>query len=205
MATGALHYKCIAAETCARRGVACGRSKGEHAIFFEDPTVDAVARGAILASLALLWVVLLVRLVGLRSFSKMTSFDFVMTIAMGSLVGSAARVSEWDAYLQALAAMAALFVVQWVSALVRKSSKTADRFLQNQPVVLMRNGKIIIDQALKQTRVSRDSLYAKLRKANVLDPAQVRAVVLETTGDVSVLHGEKLEEVLLEGVERADV
>ena len=144
---------------------------------------------------------LLVRVVGLRSFSKMTSFDFVMTIAMGSLVGSAARVSEWNDYLQALAAMATLFVVQWVSALVRKSSKTADRILQNQPVVLMRNGEII-DQALRHTRVSRDNLYAKLREANVLDQSQVRAVVLETTGDVSVLHGEKLEEVLLEGVER---
>ena len=201
MATGALLYKCIAAETCARRGVARDRSKGEQAIFFGDTTIDALARGAILASLALLWVVLLVRMVGLRSFSKMTSFDFVMTIAMGSLVGSAARVSEWSDYLQALAAMAALFVVQWASALVRKSSKTADRILQNQPVLLMRDGKII-DEALQQTRVSRDNLFAKLREANVLDPAQVRAVVLETTGDVSVLHGDALDEVILEGVER---
>jgi uncharacterized membrane protein YcaP (DUF421 family) len=203
MAIGALHYKCVAAETCACGGVTRDRSKGEQAIFFVGPTVDALARGAIFAALALLWVVLLVRVVGLRSFSKMTSFDFVMTIAMGSLVGSAARVSEWDDYFQALAAMAALFVVQWASALVRKASKTADRILQNQPILLMRDGRII-DEALKQTRVSRDNLYAKLREANVLDPAQVRAVVLETTGDVSVLYGEKLEEVLLEGVERAD-
>jgi uncharacterized membrane protein YcaP (DUF421 family) len=96
-----------------------------------------------------------------------------------------------------------LFAVQWASALARKSSKTADRILQNQPVLLMRDGRII-GEALTQTRISRDNLYAKLREANVLDPAQVRAVVLETTGDVSVLHGEKMEEVLLEGVERVE-
>jgi uncharacterized membrane protein YcaP (DUF421 family) len=176
---------------------------GNAAIFFTDPTADAIARGATLAALALLWVVLLVRIVGLRSFSKMTSFDFVMTIAMGSLVGSSARVSEWDDYFQALAAMAALFAVQWASALARKSSKTADRILQNQPVLLMRDGRII-GEALTRTRISRDNLYAKLREANVLDPAQVRAVVLETTGDVSVLQGGKMDEVLLEGVERVE-
>jgi uncharacterized membrane protein YcaP (DUF421 family) len=40
-----------------------------------------------------------------------------------------------------------------------------------------------------------------LRAANVSDIANVRAVILETTGDVSVVKGEKLDEVLLEGVE----
>jgi uncharacterized membrane protein YcaP (DUF421 family) len=41
---------------------------------------------------------------------------------------------------------------------------------------------------------------ASLRQANVLDPADVKAVVLETTGDISVVHGPDLSEALLEGV-----
>ncbi|HBQ93026.1 MAG TPA: DUF421 domain-containing protein, partial [Erythrobacter sp.] len=36
----------------------------------------------------------------------------------------------------------------------------------------------------------------------VLDYGQVRAVVLETTGDVSVLHGDHLEETIVENVKR---
>ena len=209
MATAPLYYKSVAAETCGGPDVgdsAGGRSAlvtGEHAIFFADPTVDALARGAILASIALLWVVLLVRIVGLRSFSKMTSFDFVMTVAMGSLVGSASRVSEWTAFLQALAAMAALFAVQWILARVRKASQAVGKAIQNRPVVLMRNGKID-EEALKRTRVSRDNVLSKLREANVLDPSQVRAVVLETTGDVTVLHGGELDEAMLEGVVGAE-
>ena len=51
-------------------------------MFADDPTLNSLLAGAVLAALALVWVVLLVRVVGLRSFSKMTSFDFVMTIAM---------------------------------------------------------------------------------------------------------------------------
>ena len=203
MATEGPHYKHVAAETCARKSVGSAQATGESAIFFTDPTIDAVARGAILAALALMWVVLLVRVVGLRSFSKMTSFDFIMTIAMGSLVGSAARVSSWTDFLQPLAAMAALFVVQWAFARGRKVSKAFDRLIQNQPVVLMRRGEFV-EEALKATRVTRDNVRSKLREANVSDLSKVHAVVLETTGDVSVLHGEAIEESLLHGVERVE-
>ena len=172
-------------------------------MFADDPTLNSLLAGAVLAALALVWVVLLVRIVGLRSFSKMTSFDFVMTIAMGSLVGSAARSTAWTDYLQAVAAMASLFLVQWVTAKLRNSSRWASRVIQNQPVLLMRDGKVL-EKALRATRVSRDSLFEKLRGANVLDMAKVRAVVLETTGDVSVLHGDHLEETILQGTTRLD-
>ncbi|MCT2558137.1 DUF421 domain-containing protein [Tsuneonella sp. YG55] len=155
-----------------------------------------------LASAALAWVVLLVRVVGLRSFSKMTSFDFVMTIAMGSMVASASQSQEWPKFLQTIAAMAALFVVQFAAARLRRASETAARVIQNEPVVLVRDG-VILDKALKETRVSRDDLFAKLREANVSSLDDVRAVVLETTGDVSVLHGESMDKRLLHGVQSA--
>ena len=73
--------------------------------------------------------------------------------------------------------------------------------MQNDPVFLMRNGEFC-DAALTQTRVAKSDLIAKLREANVLDYGQVRAVVLETTGDVSVLHGDHLDETLIENVKR---
>lgn len=156
-------------------------------------------RGSALAAVALLWIVLLVRIVGLRSFSKMTAFDFVMTVAMGSLVGSAARTTDWTSYVQSLAAMAGLFAIQFATAKLRKLSQAADEALQNRPVLLMRNGRFI-EEAPRETRVSRDNVYAKLREANVTAISQVLAVVLETTGDVSVLHGDSLEDEILSGV-----
>ena len=47
-------------------------------------------------------------------------------------------------------------------------------------------------------------LIAKLRESNVLDFAEVRAAVLETTGDISVLHGDACDEALLRGVQAYD-
>jgi len=167
-------------------------------MFSASPTLDLICRGFFLTVMAMVWVVLLVRVNGLRSFSKMTNFDFVMTVAVGSLLASASQTTTWEAFLQAMVAMAALFIVQSVSARLRRRSDKIEAIMQNTPVILMRNGEII-DGALEKTRVARSDLLAKLREANVLDLNEVRAVVLETTGDISVLHGEHCSDALLKG------
>jgi uncharacterized membrane protein YcaP (DUF421 family) len=69
--------------------------------------------------------------------------------------------------------------------------------VQDTPVVLMKDG-VMLGSAMRETHVSEDELLAKLRAANVLDIGFVRAVVLETTGDVSVLYGDHMEETLLQ-------
>jgi uncharacterized membrane protein YcaP (DUF421 family) len=49
-------------------------------------------------------------------------------------------------------------------------------------------GSEILEENMKSVRMTKDDLYAKLREANVTRLDQVRAVVVESTGDVSVLH-----------------
>ena len=166
---------------------------------FGQPHLDAALRGLLLAALALVWVVLLVRINGLRSFSKMTNFDFVMTVAVGSLLAGAAQATDWKGFLQTLCAMVGLFAMQHVAARLRQASDTLESVMQNEPLLLMRDGAILQD-ALDESRVARSDLIAKLREANVLDMSEVRAVVLETTGDISVLHGGQCADELLEGV-----
>ena len=144
-------------------------------------TLDIIVRAGVLGALCLLFILLLVRLIGLRSFSKMTAFDFVITLATGSLLANATSASSWAAFGQSVA------------------SKDVHRLLENEPLMLMRDGAFLED-ALKRSRVTREDVFSKLRTANVLELSQVRAVVLETPGDISVLHGDRLEDVLVEGV-----
>ena len=167
-------------------------------MFTSYPMLDVILKGLLLTAMGMVWVVVLVRINGLRSFSKMTNFDFVMTVAVGSLLASASQTNNWEAYLQAMIAMATLFLVQSVTARMRRQSDTIEAVMQNTPVILMRNGQII-ESALAETRVARSDLMAKLREANVLDIQQVKAVVLETTGDISVLHGHHCADEILEG------
>lgn len=169
-------------------------------MFVDEPMLDTVLRGLVLAAVGLLWVTTLIRINGLRSLSKMSNFDFVMTIALGSLLASAAGSTEWQDFVQVLAAMVSLFAVQWTMNQLRMKWPGFRTIVQNRPVVLLRNGEFRED-AMHETRVSRADLFEKLRAANVSDISNVRAVILETTGDVSVVQGEKLDDDLLEGVD----
>jgi len=166
----------------------------------QDPTIDMAIRALLLAFISMVWVILLVRLIGLRAFSKMTSYDFVMTVATGSLLAGAAQATSWISFAQALLAMAGLFITQYLIARLRRDSDKFENIIQNEPTLLMFNGKIL-NNALYRTRVARSDLMAKLREANALDFSKVQAVVLETTGDISVLHGtDKLDTRLLSNI-----
>lgn len=170
---------------------------------FDLPTeMDILARGSVLTAAALLWVLLLVRIIGLRSFSKMTAFDFVATIATGSLLATAATAPRWGDFFQVVIAITALMAVQAALSVLRKTSDKARHLLGNTPILLMSDGKFI-DEAMRTSRVAREDVLAKIRGANVCDIRTVRAVVLENTGDISVLHGGELDQDVLKGVRGA--
>ena len=168
-------------------------------MFFEETWLDLIARGIILSAIGMVWVTVLIRIVGLRSLSKMTNFDFVMTVALGSVLASAVTTDKWTTFGQCMAAMVGLFLVQVTASRIRKASDRAEDIMQNQPIFLFRDGEFC-DDALTSSRVSRSDVIAKMREANCLTLDSARAVVLEATGDVSVLHGEALDERLVEDV-----
>ncbi|GAB5534974.1 MAG: DUF421 domain-containing protein [Rubricoccaceae bacterium] len=167
---------------------------------------DAVL-GVVLSTLAIYVVLIaLLRLAGLRSFSKMSSFDFAVTVAIGSVIASTVLTPS-PPMLQAAIALASLFGVQYSIAWLRKRTSWMEHLVDNEPLILMtREG--MVRENMKRARVTEHDVWAKLREANVLAVDQIRAVVFETTGDISVLHGDpdgpQLEACLLSGVRGAE-
>ena len=152
-------------------------------------------------------VILFTRLSGLRSFSKMSSFDFAMTVAVGSVI-AATILNENIPLILAIVGLGALYVLQIGVAKLRGISPLINNLVDNQPVLLMK-GSHILEENLKSTKVTPDDLRAKLREANVTDFSRILAVVLETTGDISVLHtkdsSQELDDDLLTNVKGWDV
>lgn len=162
--------------------------------------LDAFLSGLLLSVVALAWLNLLIKINGLRTLSKMTNFDFVTTIAFGSLLAGAGQASDWGGFAQACAGMLGLVVAQAVVAWLRHRSDMVASAVTNQPCLIMRDGEFN-DAALKESGMRREDMVAKLREANVLDISKVRAAILETTGDISVIHGsDAIDETLLCGV-----
>lgn len=151
-----------------------------------------------------LGLVALTRLSGLRSFSKLSGFDFAVTVAIGSLIATV-LVAKDPPLIQGIVALAALYAVQIGVGVLRHRWSWVPTLIDNEPLLLM-DGEEVIHENLAEGSMTEADLRAKLREANVTSLDQVRAVVMETTGDVSVLHapqeGPPLEEELLEGVRR---
>ncbi|HKJ47445.1 MAG TPA: YetF domain-containing protein, partial [Christiangramia sp.] len=77
--------------------------------------------------------------------------------------------------------------------------------VDNAPLMLM-DGQEILHENLKKARVTEEDLRSKLREANVIRLKEIRAVIFEATGDISVMHtendNEELEDWLMKDVER---
>lgn len=147
-------------------------------------------------------VIILTRIAGLRSFSKMSSFDFAVTVAIGSVIASTI-LSKNPPLMQAVAALSTLYFVQILVAWLRGRSAVISRLVNNQPLLLMKQ-TTIVEENLRKAKVTHADLRAKLREANVTELNQIKAVVMEATGDISVLHSEdedrELDNELLKGV-----
>lgn len=146
-------------------------------------------------------VILYTRIAGKRSFSKMSSFDFAMTIASGSILASTIVLKNVS-LVQGAIALLVVYILQLVTAYLRRYS-AFQKITDNDPILLMKDGEIYYDN-LKKARVTESDLRGKLREANVIQLSEVRAVVFETTGDVSVLHSadKKLEDWIIKDVNR---
>ena len=146
-------------------------------------------------------VILYTRIAGKRSFSKMSSFDFAMTIASGSILASTIVLKNVS-LVQGAIALLVVYILQLVTAYLRRYP-TFQKITDNDPILLMKDGEIYYDN-LKKARVTESDLRGKLREANVIQLSEVRAVVFETTGDVSVLHSadKKLEDWIIKDVNR---
>lgn len=145
-------------------------------------------------------VILFTRIAGKRSFSKMSSFDFAMTIAIGSIIGSTLLLASVN-LVTGIVGLASVYLLQQLVAYLRRFPSFGE-IVENKPFLLMK-GPQVLEENLKKARVTKGDLRAKLREANVIRLSQVKMVVFETTGDISVLHGEEdleVEKWLLEDV-----
>lgn len=133
-------------------------------------------------------VILLTQLAGKRSFTKMSSFDFAMTISIGAMIATTV-LSPSVSLLQGVTGLAAIFMLEIFSNFLRKRFGFYRKTVDNQPIFLMK-GSEVLRKNLEKARITEEDLRAVLRRNNIHTISQVKAVVFESTGDISVLKGD---------------
>ncbi len=117
--------------------------------------------------------VLALRVAGRRTVSQMSAFDFVVTIAIGSLVASTV-LNPNPSYSHAVAGLGTLLGAQQLTALIRQRIPATRRFLDFQPEVVYEDGGIRLRRSSLTAQITEDELRSKLRQAGVDSVEDVR-------------------------------
>ncbi len=129
--------------------------------------------------------ILFTRIVGLRSFSKLSSYDLAMTVGIGSILASTV-LSKSTSLLQGVFAIGMLFMLQALLSIMRRKFKPFKALIDNQPIILMSNGEYLWDN-LKEAKLSTNDIKQILRQNGIKSKSEVFAVIMETTANMSVI------------------
>lgn len=124
------------------------------------------------------------RLLGKRQIGQLEPSEFVVAMLIADLA-SIPMQNSGIPLLSGLVPILTVLGVELVLSGFALGSVKFRRLLCGKPVVLIENGKLI-QENLRQTRVTLDELTAKLRLKDVLDMTTVQFAILETDGNLSV-------------------
>ena len=156
------------------------------AIFFNGWSV--LGRTLLIGVLAYVSLVFMLRVSGKRTLAKMNAFDLVVTVAIGSTLATIV-LSKSVALAEGLLALALLIGMQFAISWSSTRMPWLRRVVTGEPRLLLRDGTML-DEALRDARVTREEVRAAVRAAGIGDLGDVAAVVLETDGSFSVIAGQ---------------
>lgn len=125
------------------------------------------------------------RISGKRTLSKWNSFDFVVTIAFGSILASA-LLSKSTSFVQAMVSIGSLVIFQFVLTWLSVRSGIVQNLVKAEPTLLVFKGQMQ-QQVMKDKRVAEGEVLAAIRLNGNASIEDIDAVILETDGTFSVI------------------
>lgn len=129
--------------------------------------------------------IVMLRTSGKRTLSKMNAFDLVVTVALGSTLATV-LLNATVPLAEGVLALALLVYLQFAITWLSVRSAWFQNLVKGDPTLLVHDGRYL-DSALTRQRVTRAEIGAALRDKGKTDIAEVRCVVLETDGSMTVI------------------
>jgi hypothetical protein len=112
-------------------------------------TWSDVLRTVIAGATAYLALVLVLRVSGKRTLTKLNAFDLVVTVALGSTLATILLTSSVSV-AEGVAALALLAALQFVAAILSSRMKVGRALLTSRPTILVTAGRVDEDALLSQ-------------------------------------------------------
>lgn len=151
---------------------------------FNNPA--SLAHTFFIGSLSYLAVIVLIRISGKRTLSKWNAFDFVVTVAYGSILATMVLSTE-TSLLQGALGIGVLLALQFLLTWFAVRTDIVQKLIKSEPQLLLFNGEFLTE-ALRRERVTEGEVKAAVRAEGISALEAVYAVVLETDGSFSVIE-----------------
>nr|WP_312579187.1 DUF421 domain-containing protein [Sedimentibacter sp.] len=128
---------------------------------------------------------LLTKIMGKKSISQLTMFDFVIGITIGSIAAEMATSLETD-YLKPLLAMVVYALLSILISYAMTKSIVLRRFLYGKSLILFQDGEIN-DKNLKKSRLDVSEFLTQCRNSGYFNIGNLQTAILEPNGKISFL------------------
>jgi len=147
--------------------------------------MDSVLRAA---SVYLILMVIL-RIAGKRTLAQVTVFDFILLLIIGEATQQALLGDDFS-IINAAIVIATLVLLDIVLSVLKQRWPRLDRVIDDAPVVIVDNGRLLWD-SMNKARIDEQEILVAARELHGLERLdQVKYAVLERHGGISIVPKE---------------
>lgn len=151
---------------------------------------DAILRIIVITTCGYVAMIVLLRYAGWRRLTRMRLFDFIVAVTIGSAFGRMLTAREVGV-VDAIVVFATLILLQQLGAWVQRSSRRLSPLMSPPPVLVYFRGQVMED-ALRRHRLQHAELLQAVREEGIGSLTDVHAIVLEPSGEFSVIAASKM-------------
>jgi uncharacterized membrane protein YcaP (DUF421 family) len=146
-------------------------------------------RIVVAAPLVYTCLLVVLRIAGKRTLSKLTVYGLTVTVAFGSVLASVIVTSSVPV-VDGVVALVVLAALQWLLGWWSTRSSIVARVVTAEPTLLASRGQVD-ERALRKARLRMADVHSAIRGAGCASVSETLAIVLETDGSVSVVAADR--------------
>ncbi|QJR80593.1 DUF421 domain-containing protein [Alteromonas pelagimontana] len=115
----------------------------------------------------------------------MNNFDWIVTVAVGSILGSSVLLKK-VVILEVTTGLLVLLSLQYIFTLLSSRFKGFDKLMKKNPVLLYSKSGYIT-QNMRRERITIEEVKMNIRQKGYVDESRISAVIFEPNGQLSIL------------------
>ena len=138
------------------------------------------------AAAVYLFLLVVFRLAGHRTLAQITTFDFVLLLIISEAIQQA-LIGNDNSMINAALIVLTLAGLNVALSVLKQRSKLAEKVLEDVPLVLVSDGRLL-QERMDKVRVDTDDILEAARESHGLERLdQIKMAVLERSGEISII------------------